>query len=331
MRPALPVLLLLVAAAAAPRGARGCGATCSDPRNLEGGKVVSANYCLVKYSANCDYAEGSKKNIDCHPCDLLKYAQDECRTGQVAKGSDCNEGYVMMPDEDCAKGSTPAASKWKIVVTKASRGVEDLLDGGGNNFNKYFAALWRSSLPGSQNPCKNQNFVQTYLDKAPYTGMAINTVQYRSRHQFHAHIGMAKDQLHKGCVDVQIRAGAVTKARRWSDMKECDFLSPLSGKTIRTQVWLRLEKVRDPATSVPKNVGTLITQAAKLMRKAGMSDSAINDFTAVTVTGAKLNGETYFAVLIFNIHKAWAADKDHLSSGSVGDHVMLVSSPPPKP
>ncbi|GBF88267.1 hypothetical protein Rsub_00979 [Raphidocelis subcapitata] len=214
-----------------------------------------------------------------------------------------------------------------MILTKASRGVEDLLDGGGNNFNDYFAALWRSSLPGAPNPCKNQNFVQTYLDKAPYTGMTINTVQYRSHHQFHAHIGMAQNQLHKGCVDALIKAGAVTRARRWSDMKTCDFVSPVSGKTITTEVWLRLEKVRDPATSVPKNVGTLITKAAKLMRKAGMSDSAISDFTAFAVTGASLNGNTYFAVLIFNIHKAWAADPAHLHSGSVGDHVMLVSPP----
>lgn len=38
--------------------------------------------------------------------------------------------------------------------------------------------LWRSSLPYKPNPCTGPNgYVQTHLDKAPYTAMVINSVE----------------------------------------------------------------------------------------------------------------------------------------------------------
>lgn len=43
---------------------------------------------------------------------------------------------------------------------------------------------------------------------------------------------------------------------------------------------LRLEKAADPASSVPKNVGTIITKAAKVMKKLGYTESAVLDFTS---------------------------------------------------
>ena len=41
--------------------------------------------------------------------------------------------------------------------------------------------LWGSSLQGAPNPCKSPSFVQTHLDKAPYTAMAINSVEVRGK------------------------------------------------------------------------------------------------------------------------------------------------------
>ncbi|GBF88268.1 hypothetical protein Rsub_00980 [Raphidocelis subcapitata] len=108
MKPALPVLLLLVAAAAAPRGARGCSdkvPSCNtEARTLEG--VVSSNYCLFKYSENCEYRQGNGNNYNCHVCDLLPIARSDCSSGKAPPGSDCAAGYVMISDEQCAKGST---------------------------------------------------------------------------------------------------------------------------------------------------------------------------------------------------------------------------------
>ncbi|GBF88270.1 hypothetical protein Rsub_00982 [Raphidocelis subcapitata] len=310
----IPLLLLALAVAAgAPRAAlAACSAPCSDPRTLPGG-WISQDYCLVKFSKDCTFKDkNGALNSKCLACSLWVDAQAFC---PVAPG--CLKGLPTFQDGD-KNDCGPLKNNWFGVLSKrAVLGIEELLDGGGSTFDKYFETLYESSLPGQSNACSLAHPLVYQANKLTFSTFAIvqNTVAYRSKHQMHIHIGPAQAQL-KTCVDAILKR-TTPAAKTFTPKQSCTFTTRTGSVSFSAWVWL--DPAPSPGTKGPDDVGTVVTRAYK--NNGPVSDPALHgmQFTGVAVTGVTYQNKQYWAVMIYNYYSAWANNKQH----QIGDHEMI--------
>lgn len=298
--PARPRAPLLLAAALlvglGPWGALACTAPCSMPRP---NSSPSTTYCLVDFAQTCAYDSGSAKNDGCEPCTLWNEATKACAAPtdpldvKTCKGSN---GYVLRKDSKC----TATDIKWKVYPAKKPYiGVETIqADSSGSKFNFLFKGLWSSALTG-QNPCA----VTMSWTSSPPIAMMENSVQYRTKHLMHAHIGHAMDEF-TACVARHL-AASTTKKAAWTDRIACDFTNRGLKSTAETWVYLT-GPVK--TTASPNNVGTLVNRAFR--RSNGplkAFDATKNQWSGFGVTTATFQGKNYFAVMVYNYHDSAVA------------------------
>jgi hypothetical protein len=153
-------------------------------------------YCTIDFAKNC-----TNQHSECSSCSLYK---TDCQSlGYVKKcdgfGRKKQNGYYLELDETNCK-----AGKYKIIASQALTGVESALNATpavARDQNYLFSELWLSSLKGAANPCVKFPGTINYApfppagSTTPRTGAMQNAPAYRSKHQWHAHVGAAKTEF----------------------------------------------------------------------------------------------------------------------------------------
>lgn len=277
--------------------------SCLAHRVLQGNPISTSNsYCLVSIASDCKFVDGSgAKNVDCEPCYLWSKAQAACSSSNPP--ATCKKGFIMGAD-DCSK------NVWKVWPTKKPfRGIEDMAGGKSPSAMNYlWSNLWASGLPGGANPCSSTaGYKPLRLDGAPFGAMLINAFGYRTQHTWHAHLGIAHDQLRIAVKNFIVPK--VTKAKTWTDAVPYTWQTTAHG-AVDSSLWAYLLGPVNPKSyekATPNNVASLIAAAHKTGPLKALTPEQRN-FTGAAVTGAEWGGKQYFAVVIYNYAAAWAAN-----------------------